>query len=98
MVQTLNNILNYANGTGSVNFYMAHGGSNFGYWAGARWLIDQILTSCRAVSNSLGTVGKVHKHLHVNSNLTGPVTGGRFLVFTCSAVHVVSRHQDYSPH
>ena len=41
VVQTLNNILNYANGTGSVNFYMAHGGSNFGYWAGACCLVDQ---------------------------------------------------------
>ena len=36
MLQTLSDILSYANGTGSVNFYMAHGGSNFGYWAGAR--------------------------------------------------------------
>ncbi|CAL8469886.1 g9428 [Coccomyxa elongata] len=35
MLQTLSEILSYANGTGSVNFYMAHGGSNFGYWAGA---------------------------------------------------------------
>ncbi|KAK9915942.1 hypothetical protein WJX75_006251 [Coccomyxa subellipsoidea] len=35
MLQTLSDILSYANGTGSVNFYMAHGGSNFGYWAGA---------------------------------------------------------------
>lgn len=34
MLQTLDDILSYANGTGSVNFYMAHGGSNFGYWAG----------------------------------------------------------------
>ncbi len=34
MLQTLSDILSYANGTGSVNFYMAHGGSNFGYWAG----------------------------------------------------------------
>ena len=34
VLQTLSDILTYANGTGSVNFYMAHGGSNFGYWAG----------------------------------------------------------------
>lgn len=34
VLQTLSNILEYGNGTGSVNFYMAHGGSNFGYWAG----------------------------------------------------------------
>ncbi len=34
VLQTLSDILSYANGTGSVNFYMAHGGSNFGYWAG----------------------------------------------------------------
>ena len=35
VLKTLNDILSYQNGTGSVNFYMAHGGSNFGYWAGA---------------------------------------------------------------
>ena len=34
VLQTLSDILSYKNGTGSVNFYMAHGGSNFGYWAG----------------------------------------------------------------
>lgn len=31
----LDGILKYNNGTGSVNFYMAHGGTNFGFWAGA---------------------------------------------------------------
>ena len=36
VLQTLSDILSYKNGTGSVNFYMAHGGSNFGYWAGAQ--------------------------------------------------------------
>jgi len=49
MLQTLDDILSYGNGTGSVNFYMAHGGSNFGYWAGvpneSPWLItDTLLT------------------------------------------------------
>jgi hypothetical protein len=34
LLTTLNGILEYANGTGSINFYMAHGGTNFGYWAG----------------------------------------------------------------
>jgi Glycosyl hydrolases family 35 len=33
-VHLLQGILSYAGGTGSVNLYMAHGGSNFGYWAG----------------------------------------------------------------
>ncbi len=32
---SLRAILEHANSTGSVNFYMAHGGTNFGYWAGA---------------------------------------------------------------
>ena len=27
-------VLHYGNGTGSVNLYMAHGGSNWGFWAG----------------------------------------------------------------
>ena len=34
MMQTLTDIVEYANSTGSVNLYMAHGGTNFGYWAG----------------------------------------------------------------
>lgn len=28
-------LLRWANGTGSLNLYMAHGGTNFGFWAGA---------------------------------------------------------------
>ena len=35
LIRTLSDVLSYANGTGSINFYMAHGGTNFGYWAGA---------------------------------------------------------------
>ncbi len=34
LMETFTDILKYANGTGSVNFYMAHGGTNFGYWSG----------------------------------------------------------------
>ena len=34
LVTALTAILRYGNGTGSVNFYMAHGGSNWGFWAG----------------------------------------------------------------
>lgn len=34
MADGLRKILGYANNTGSVNFYMSHGGTNFGYWAG----------------------------------------------------------------
>jgi hypothetical protein len=30
----LRDVLQFANGTGSVNLYMAHGGSNWGFWAG----------------------------------------------------------------
>ena len=36
ILKTLEEIVGYANGTGSVNLYMAHGGTNFGYWAGKR--------------------------------------------------------------
>lgn len=32
----LSKILQYGGGTGSVNLYMAHGGTNFGWWAGDR--------------------------------------------------------------
>ncbi|KAK9809058.1 hypothetical protein WJX72_008691 [[Myrmecia] bisecta] len=35
LVKTLEEIFSYGNGTGSVNFYMAHGGTNHGNWAGA---------------------------------------------------------------
>ena len=31
----LQTILRYGNGSGSVNLYMAHGGTNWGFWAGA---------------------------------------------------------------
>eukprot|EP00892_Ulva_mutabilis_P010462 jgi/Ulvmu1/7789/UM004_0018.1 len=34
VVRSLTNILQYGGGTGSVNFYMAHGGTNFAFWAG----------------------------------------------------------------
>jgi hypothetical protein len=34
MMQTLTEIVEYGNNTGSVSLYMAHGGTNFGYWAG----------------------------------------------------------------
>ena len=34
-ITTLDGILSFNNGTGSVNLYMAHGGTNFGYTAGA---------------------------------------------------------------
>ncbi|EIE24551.1 hypothetical protein COCSUDRAFT_46851 [Coccomyxa subellipsoidea C-169] len=35
LVASLKTILRYGNGSGSVNFYMAHGGSNWGFWAGS---------------------------------------------------------------
>ena len=35
-ITTLDGVLDYNDGTGSVNLYMAHGGTNFGYTAGAR--------------------------------------------------------------
>jgi len=35
LAQDTDVILRYANNTGSFNFYMAHGGTNFGFWQGA---------------------------------------------------------------
>jgi beta-galactosidase len=35
LAQDTNVILRYGNNTGSFNFYMAHGGTNFGFWQGA---------------------------------------------------------------
>jgi hypothetical protein len=34
LAAALTAILRYGNGSGSVNLYMAHGGSNWGFWAG----------------------------------------------------------------
>lgn len=34
LTNSFSEILAYANGTASVNFYMAHGGTNFGWTAG----------------------------------------------------------------
>ena len=34
-IDTLHDTLGFANNTGSVNLYMAHGGTNFGFTAGA---------------------------------------------------------------
>jgi hypothetical protein len=34
-LDTLHGILGYADNTGSVNLYMGHGGTNFGYTAGS---------------------------------------------------------------
>ena len=34
LIDSFSDILSYADGTGSVNFYMAHGGTNFGWTAG----------------------------------------------------------------
>ena len=35
VTNSLRAILEYGNNTGSINLYMAHGGTSFGYWAGA---------------------------------------------------------------
>ena len=34
LASALADVLHYGNGTGSMNLYMAHGGSNWGFWAG----------------------------------------------------------------
>ena len=44
MMSTLTDIVEYANNTGSVNLYMAHGGTNFGYWAGEPLLWKTTMT------------------------------------------------------
>ena len=36
LTSSLAALLSYANGTGSLNLYMAHGGSNWGFMAGDR--------------------------------------------------------------
>ena len=45
LVGALQAILRYGNGSGSVNFYMAHGGTNWGFWAGAVLLASPAATS-----------------------------------------------------
>ena len=39
LTDSFSEILAYANGTGSVNFYMAHGGTNFGWTPGLIFFI-----------------------------------------------------------
>ena len=39
LTDSFSEILAYANGTGSVNFYMAHGGTNFGWTPGLFFLL-----------------------------------------------------------
>ena len=39
---TLEAILRYSGNAGSVVLYMAHGGTNFGFWAGANGLLFDI--------------------------------------------------------
>lgn len=46
-ITTLDGVLDYDDGTGSVNLYMAHGGTNFGYSAGAQAGPARVLT-CRS--------------------------------------------------
>ena len=57
MMSTLADILEYANNTGSVNLYMAHGGTNFGYWAG-----ELSLTCVEDSPLKIGTENKKSEH------------------------------------
>lgn len=54
VLNSLRAILEHANNTGSVNFYMAHGGTNFGYWAGAPLLLQIMLARVPATALLLG--------------------------------------------
>ena len=49
-LQELLNILQYNDNTGSVNLYMAHGGTNFGWTAGAKFLPIPSYSPCPGVS------------------------------------------------
>ncbi len=55
MAAGLDGILKYNNGSGSLNFYMAHGGTNFGFWAGAAlrpWQQQAVLPIMRCCAQS----------------------------------------------
>lgn len=47
-LDTLHGVLGFANNTGSVNLYMVHGGTNFGYTAGA---LPAVLAAWNSNSN-----------------------------------------------
>lgn len=47
-LDTLHGVLGFANNTGSVNLYMVHGGTNFGYTAGA---LPAVLSAWNLTSN-----------------------------------------------
>ena len=42
MVKYFSEILDYANRTGSINLYMAAGGTNFGFTAGAYTCVEKL--------------------------------------------------------
>lgn len=46
----LTRILTYNNSAGSVNVYMAHGGTNFGWWIGAVPFLLQVLQYATAIA------------------------------------------------
>jgi hypothetical protein len=53
MASTLRKILAWGHGTGSVSLYMAHGGTNFGYWAGQlHWSPFQIFSRHSSAASS----------------------------------------------
>lgn len=59
----LRSVLQFANGTGSVNLYMAHGGSNWGFYAG---MIPFLWTqACQRFRQSLRCTN-VWPHLQIN--------------------------------
>ena len=51
MAAGLDGILKYNNGSGSLNFYMAHGGTNFGFWAGAAVAVRRATLKADAIAH-----------------------------------------------
>jgi beta-galactosidase len=47
LVDWYTKLLTYRNNSGSVSFYMAHGGTNFGFWAGDTVITVQGTASSR---------------------------------------------------
>ena len=73
MVKHFSEILAYADGAGSINMYMAAGGTNFGFTAGALKVVSKrrtaltcrlSMTTCKAVKQY--TDGEPSRHITID--------------------------------
>ena len=82
LTDSFSEILAYANGTGSVNFYMAHGGTNFGWTPG---LFFVVFPACNLATEALMIQ-------HMPSQIPAQIPLPRFCILIICDVTCVSGH------